>query len=88
MLRLQIRRLLGKCHISLAYSAEVNDVLGQLDSLDGNDLNLKPLASQQVLRQTFTVRFGSDAAETTRFMEVRTSIRYIRSHGYNIHSQI
>lgn len=66
----QVRRLLGKCHISLAHSAEVNDVLDQLDNLDGNELSLKPLASQQVLRQTFTVRFDSDAAEATRFMEV------------------
>lgn len=66
----QVRRLLGKCHISLAYSAEVNDVLDQLDHLDGNSLSLKPLASQQVLRQTFTVRLGNDSAECTRFMEV------------------
>ncbi|XP_022664675.1 MAP kinase-activating death domain protein-like isoform X3 [Varroa destructor] len=83
-IRQKIRRLLGKCHISLAYSAEVNDVLGQLDSLDGNDLNLKPLASQQVLRQTFTVRFGSDAAETTRFMEVREDGLIVRAANGSI----
>lgn len=67
----KIRRLLGKCHISLVNSAEINQLLERIESLKGNDIDLKPMASRQVRRQTFTLHEGTDATGPIVFMEVR-----------------
>ncbi len=69
--RKKIRRLLGKCHIGLMYSEEINNLLEQLDHLDGNDIDLKPLPSRQMNRQTFTVHSGTSTSGEILFMEVR-----------------
>lgn len=73
------RRLLGKCHISLVYSAEVNELLDQVEHLHGNDIDLKPLGSRQMHRQSFTVHSGTDMAGDMRFMEVRDDGIILRS---------
>lgn len=67
----KIRRLLGKCHIGLVNSAEINQLLEQAESFKGNDIDLKPMASRQVRRQTFTLHRGTDASGEIVFMEIR-----------------
>lgn len=67
----KIRRLLGKCHIGLVNSAEINQLLEQIESIKGNDIDLKPMASRQQRRQTFTLHNGIDANGEIVFMEVR-----------------
>lgn len=67
----KIRRLLGKCHIGLVNSAEINQLLEQIESFKGNDIDLKPMASRQVRRQTFTLHRGTDASGEIVFMEIR-----------------
>jgi len=78
-IRRKIRRLLGKCHIGLVYSAEVNEVLDQIDHLRANDIDLKPLTSRQIHRQTFSVHLGTDASGDMMFMEVRDDGLILRS---------
>ncbi|XP_023229824.1 MAP kinase-activating death domain protein-like isoform X3 [Centruroides sculpturatus] len=72
-------RLLGKCHISLVYSAEVNELLDQINNLNGNDIDLKPLGSRQMHCQSFTVHSGTDATGDMLFMEVRDDGIILRS---------
>lgn len=67
----KIRRLLGKCHIGLVNSAEINQLLEQIDELKGNEIDLKPMASRQVGRQTFTLHEGTDTSGNIVFMEIR-----------------
>lgn len=75
----KIRRLLGKCHIGLIYSAEINGLLDQLENLHGNDIDLKPLTSRQMHRQTFSLHMGTDASGEMVFMEVRDDGLILRS---------
>lgn len=67
----KIRRLLGKCHIGLVNSAEINQLLEQIETLKGNDIDLKPMAGRQMRRQTFTLHHGTDMTGDIVFMEVR-----------------
>ncbi|KAF5297273.1 hypothetical protein FQA39_LY12112 [Lamprigera yunnana] len=75
----KIRRLLGKCHIGLVYSQEVNLLLDQINNLQGNDIDLKPLGSRLLHRQSFTVHQGVDGGGELRFLEVRDDGLVLRS---------
>ncbi|XP_015787320.1 MAP kinase-activating death domain protein isoform X2 [Tetranychus urticae] len=75
----KVRRLLGKCHIGVIYSDEVNSLLEQIENLHGNDVDLKPLASRQMHRQTFTIHMGTDTSGDMLFMEVRDDGLILRS---------
>nr|CAH7754231.1 unnamed protein product [Callosobruchus chinensis] len=75
----KIRRLLGKSHIGLVYSQEVNLLLDQIHNLNGNDIDLKPLGSRLLHRQSFTVHQGVDCTGDLRFMEVRDDGLVLRS---------
>ncbi|KAH0807559.1 hypothetical protein GEV33_015230 [Tenebrio molitor] len=75
----KIRRLLGKSHIGLVYSQEVNLLLDQINNLHGNDIDLKPLGSRLLHRQSFTVHQGVDGGGDLRFMEVRDDGLVLRS---------
>lgn len=75
----KVRRLLGKCHIGVIYSDEINGLLEQIDNLHGNDIDLKPLASRQMHRQTFTVHKGTEVSGDMMFMEVRDDGLILRS---------
>ena len=46
---------------------------------NGNDIDLKPLTSRQMHRQSFTVHVGTDAEGDLRFMEVRHDGLVLRS---------
>ncbi|XP_073996567.1 rab3 GDP-GTP exchange factor isoform X5 [Rhodnius prolixus] len=70
-LKHKIRRLLGKSHIGLVYSQEVNQLLDQIHNLQGNDIDLKPVPSRLSQRHTFTVHLGSEPGGELLFMEVR-----------------
>ncbi|CAG9858627.1 unnamed protein product [Phyllotreta striolata] len=78
-LKRKIRRLLGKSHIGLVYSQEVNQLLDQIHNLNGNDIDLKPLGSRLLHRQSFTVHQGVDCTGDLRFMEVRDDGLVLRS---------
>lgn len=67
----KIRRLLGKCHIGLVNSAEINQLLENIENMQGNDIDLKPMASRQLRRQTFTLHEGTDTNGKIAFMEIR-----------------
>ncbi|KAL0268470.1 UNVERIFIED_CONTAM: hypothetical protein PYX00_010400 [Menopon gallinae] len=73
------RRLLGKSHIGLVYSQEVNELLDQINNLHGNDIDLKPLGSRQMNRQSFTVHQGTDSSGDLLFLEVREDGLVLRS---------
>ncbi|CAL8079643.1 unnamed protein product [Orchesella dallaii] len=70
-LKQKIRRLLGKCHMGLVYSQEINQLLEQVTHLRGNAVDLKPVGSRLAHRQTFAVHAGSEPIGDLLFMEVR-----------------
>lgn len=78
-IRKKVRRLVGKCHIGLVYSGEINGLLDQIEHLHGNDIDLRPQASRQMHRQTFTLHMGTDASGEMLFMEVRDDGLILRS---------
>ncbi|KAJ8299057.1 hypothetical protein KUTeg_023117 [Tegillarca granosa] len=71
-IRKKTRRLLGKCHIGLVYSQDVNNLLDQINNLHGNDIDLRPMGSRFMQKQSFTVHWGSDNSGDMLFMEVCT----------------
>ncbi|XP_055681928.1 MAP kinase-activating death domain protein isoform X2 [Lutzomyia longipalpis] len=75
----KVRRLLGKSHIGLVYSQEVNNLLDQISNLNGNDIDLKPLGSRLLHRHSFSVQQGVDSTGPLRFMEVRDDGLVLRS---------
>lgn len=77
-IRQKIRRLLGKCHIGLVNSAEINKLLEQIDSLKGNDIDLKQIASREERRRTFTLHRGTDSKGEIVFMEISDNGLVIR----------
>ncbi|CAG0917906.1 unnamed protein product [Notodromas monacha] len=78
-LRRKVRRLLGKSHIGLIYSQEVQLLLEQIHQLHGNDIDLKPLPSRQLHRQSFTVHVGTENTGELMFLEVRDDGIIVRS---------
>ncbi|XP_075211719.1 rab3 GDP-GTP exchange factor [Lycorma delicatula] len=78
-LKRKIRRLLGKSHIGLVYSQEVNVLLDQINNLHGNDIDLKPVVSRQSHRKSFNVHSGIDSAGDLLFLEVREDGLVLRS---------
>lgn len=75
----KVQRLMGKCHLGLVHSVEINDLLSSLEYLEANDVDLKPLPSRQMCRRTFTVHAGTDPSGALLFMEVREDGLIIRS---------
>ncbi|RCN27396.1 hypothetical protein ANCCAN_26869 [Ancylostoma caninum] len=66
----KIRRLLGKAHIGLVCSKEINKLLDELPQTQGNSIPLKPLGSRLVQKHSFTVHAGSSSQDDMMFMEV------------------
>ncbi|KAI0213008.1 MAP kinase-activating death domain protein [Lamellibrachia satsuma] len=78
-LRRKVRRLLGKSHIGLAASQEINNLLEQINDLHGNDIDLHPLTSRMMQKQSFTVHWGPDNSGDMLFMEVCDDCLILRS---------
>uniref|UniRef100_A0A158R4P6 MAP kinase-activating death domain protein n=1 Tax=Syphacia muris TaxID=451379 RepID=A0A158R4P6_9BILA len=66
----KVRRLLGKAHIGLVYSKTINQLLDNLPATQGNCVQLKPLESRLVQKQSFAVHSGSDSQSDLLFLEV------------------
>ncbi|XP_059488306.1 MAP kinase-activating death domain protein isoform X2 [Neocloeon triangulifer] len=75
----KVRRLLGKSHIGLVYSQEVHELLDKIGHFNGNDIDLRPLGSRQMHRQSFTVHQGVDSTGNLLFLEVREDGLVLRS---------
>ncbi|XP_075240920.1 MAP kinase-activating death domain protein-like isoform X3 [Convolutriloba macropyga] len=73
------RRLLGRSHIGLGFSKEVNDLLDRIHYLAGNDVDLKPPVSRQLRRQCFVVHAGVDNKGDVLFLEVCEDSVILRS---------
>ena len=54
-IRKLIRRLIGKCHISILWCEELYTLLDNIDMLTANDVDLKPLPSNDLRIQSFAV---------------------------------
>lgn len=65
-----VRRLIGKCHISIGCCEELNNLLDNLDMLTANDVDLKPLLSNDTKIQSFTVSCAHMVEDITYTMDV------------------
>ncbi|XP_060556943.1 MAP kinase-activating death domain protein-like isoform X10 [Ruditapes philippinarum] len=75
----KVRRLLGKSHMGLSYSQEINNLLDKIETLHGNDIDLRPMGSRFMQKQSFTVHWGSDNKGDMLFMEVCDDCIILRS---------
>ncbi|RMZ99493.1 MAP kinase-activating death domain [Brachionus plicatilis] len=78
-IRRKIRRMLGKCHIGLSMSQQVNELLDCIEYLGGNDVDLRPAGSRLMQKQTFAVHLGTDNKGEMLFMEVCDDCMILRS---------
>uniref|UniRef100_A0A8C9ZJA6 MAP kinase-activating death domain protein n=1 Tax=Sander lucioperca TaxID=283035 RepID=A0A8C9ZJA6_SANLU len=51
----KVRRLMGKSHIGLTYSQEINEILDKLANMNGRELAIRPSGSRHIKKQTFVV---------------------------------
>ncbi|XP_064191805.1 MAP kinase-activating death domain protein isoform X2 [Anguilla rostrata] len=79
-IRKKVRRLMGKSHIGLTYSQEINDVLERLPTLTGRELSIRPSGSRHIKKQTFVVHAGTDTTGDIFFMEVCDDCIVLRSN--------
>ncbi|XP_048828295.1 LOW QUALITY PROTEIN: MAP kinase-activating death domain protein-like [Brienomyrus brachyistius] len=79
-IRKKVRRLMGKSHIGLTYSQEINEILDQLADLNGRELSIKPSGSRHIKKQTFVVHAGTDTTGDIFFMEVCDDCIVLRSN--------
>ncbi|XP_061100684.1 MAP kinase-activating death domain protein isoform X4 [Conger conger] len=78
--RKKVRRLMGKSHIGLTYSQEINDVLERLPTMSGRELSIRPSGSRHIKKQTFVVHAGTDTTGDIFFMEVCDDCIVLRSN--------
>nr|XP_048284232.1 MAP kinase-activating death domain protein isoform X40 [Myodes glareolus] len=79
-IRKKVRRLMGKSHIGLVYSQQINEVLDQLTNLSGRDLSIRSSGSRHMKKQTFVVHAGTDTNGDIFFMEVCDDCLVLRSN--------
>ncbi|XP_021048105.1 MAP kinase-activating death domain protein isoform X19 [Mus pahari] len=79
-IRKKVRRLMGKSHIGLVYSQQINEVLDQLNNLNGRDLSIRSSGSRHMKKQTFVVHAGTDTNGDIFFMEVCDDCVVLRSN--------
>ncbi|XP_058858816.1 MAP kinase-activating death domain protein-like isoform X20 [Acipenser ruthenus] len=79
-IRKKVRRLMGKSHIGLSYSQEVNEALDRLAELNGRELLIRPSSSRHIKKQTFVVHAGTDTTGDIFFMEVCDDCIVLRSN--------
>ncbi|XP_038620109.1 MAP kinase-activating death domain protein isoform X17 [Tachyglossus aculeatus] len=78
-IRKKVRRLMGKSHIGLVHSQQINEVLDQLANLNGRELAIRPSGSRHIKKQTFVVHAGTDTSGDIFFMEVCDDCVVLRS---------
>ncbi|KAM8813916.1 MAP kinase-activating death domain protein isoform 33-T38 [Rhynchonycteris naso] len=79
-IRKKVRRLMGKSHVGLVYSQQINEVLDQLAHLNGRDLSIRSSGSRHMKKQTFVVHAGTDTNGDIFFMEVCDDCVVLRSN--------
>lgn len=79
-IRKKVRRLMGKSHIGLVHSQEINDQLDKLANLVGRELTIRPSGSRHIKKQTFVVHAGTDTTGDIFFMEVCDDCIVLRSN--------
>ncbi|XP_066511658.1 MAP kinase-activating death domain protein-like isoform X22 [Hoplias malabaricus] len=79
-IRKKIRRLMGKSHIGLTYSQEINELLDRLAQLSGREIPIRPSGSRHIKKQTFVVHAGTDTTGDIFFMEVCDDCIVLRSN--------
>ncbi|XP_009997833.1 PREDICTED: MAP kinase-activating death domain protein isoform X3 [Chaetura pelagica] len=78
-IRKKVRRLMGKSHIGLVHSQQINDILDKLANLNGRELPVRPSGSRHIKKQTFVVHAGTDTTGDIFFMEVCDDCIVLRS---------
>ncbi|KAL6113556.1 madd [Pungitius sinensis] len=76
----KVRRLMGKSHIGLTYSQEINETLDKLADMNGRELPIRPSGSRHIKKQTFVVHAGTDTTGDIFFMEVCDDCIVLRSN--------
>uniref|UniRef100_A0A3B5Q1X8 MAP kinase-activating death domain protein n=1 Tax=Xiphophorus maculatus TaxID=8083 RepID=A0A3B5Q1X8_XIPMA len=79
-IRKKVRRLMGKSHIGLTYSQEINEILDKLAHMNGRELSIRPSGSRHIKKQTFVVHAGTDTTGDIFFMEVCDDCIVLRSN--------
>ncbi|XP_053721828.1 MAP kinase-activating death domain protein isoform X8 [Synchiropus splendidus] len=79
-IRKKVRRLMGKSHIGLTYSQEINELLDKLANMNGRELSIRPCGSRHIKKQTFVVHAGTDTTGDIFFMEVCDDCIVLRSN--------
>ncbi|KYO21744.1 MAP kinase-activating death domain protein isoform C [Alligator mississippiensis] len=79
-IRKKVRRLMGKSHIGLVHSQQVNEVLDKLTNLSVRELAVRPSGSRHIKKQTFVVHAGTDTTGDIFFMEVCDDCIVLRSN--------
>ncbi|XP_034868633.1 MAP kinase-activating death domain protein isoform X6 [Mirounga leonina] len=86
-IRKKVRRLMGKSHIGLVYSQQINEVLDQLTNLNGRDLCIRSSGSRHMKKQTFVVHAGTDTNGDIFFMEVCDDCVVLRNNLGTVHER-
>ncbi|XP_029438631.1 MAP kinase-activating death domain protein isoform X5 [Rhinatrema bivittatum] len=79
-IRKKVRRLMGKSHIGLVHSQQINEILDKLADVNGRDLSIRPCGSRHIKKQTFVVHAGTDTTGDIFFMEVCDDCIVLRSN--------
>ncbi|XP_062432020.1 MAP kinase-activating death domain protein isoform X2 [Rhea pennata] len=79
-IRKKVRRLMGKSHIGLVHSQQINDNLDKLANMSGRELFIRPSGSRHIKKQTFVVHAGTDTTGDIFFMEVCDDCIVLRSN--------
>ncbi|KAM9148736.1 MAP kinase-activating death domain protein isoform 5-T5 [Pangshura tecta] len=76
----KVRRLMGKSHIGLVQSQQINELLDRVANLGGRELSVRPSGSRHIKKQTFVVHAGTDTTGDIFFMEVCDDCIVLRSN--------
>ncbi|KAM3856103.1 MAP kinase-activating death domain protein isoform 1-T2 [Vipera latastei] len=79
-IRKKVRRLMGKSHIGLVHSQEINEMLDKIANVSGRELLIRPSGSRHIKKQTFVVHAGTDTTGDIFFMEVCDDCIVLRSN--------
>ncbi|XP_062824047.1 MAP kinase-activating death domain protein isoform X21 [Anolis carolinensis] len=79
-IRKKVRRLMGKSHIGLVHSQEINEALDKISNMNGRELAIRPSGSRYIKKQTFVVHAGTDTTGDIFFMEVCDDCIVLRSN--------